>query len=204
MGSAPDAPAISLFDGQSLRGWVAEGVSEFDRDGKKEPVWIVQDGMIVCRGKGFGFLRYKDRDFDDFTLRLEFKMEPGCNSGIGIRTTAFDPKSSRSTRPSFYSYEIQIFDEPGKPPTPTTVGSLYRYVAPKVNAIKPAGEWNKIEITCDGPKIRVVLNDQLIQDVDQREHEALKNKPLRGSICLQNHGGNIVFRRIEVSELKAK
>jgi len=202
MGSAPDSPAISLFDGQSLRGWVAEGVSEFDRDGKKEPVWIAHDGTIVCRGKGFGFLRYKEREFDDFTLRLEFKMAPGCNSGLGIRTTVFDPRESRATRPSFYSYEIQLFDDAGKPATPHSTGSLYRYIAPKVSAMKPAGEWNTIEITCDGPRIRVVLNDKVIQDVDQREHEALKDKPLRGYICLQNHGGNIEFRAIEVHELK--
>lgn len=201
IGFSSDAPTISLFDGQSLRDWVAEGASEIDRDGRKEPVWIVQDGMIVCRGKGFGFLRYKEREFDDFTLRLEFKMEPGCNSGIGIRTTAFDPKSSRATRPSFYSYEIQLYDEPGKPPSKTSVGSLYRYVAPKSNPLKPAGEWNRIEVTCDGPKIRIVLNGELIQDVDQSEHEELRDKPLRGYICVQNHGGNIEFRSIEVQEL---
>jgi len=202
IGWFPDAPAISLFDGESLSGWVAEGVSEFDRDGEKEPVWVARDGVIVCRGKGFGFLRYKEREFDDFTLRLEFKMAPGCNSGLGIRTTEFDPKESRATRPSFYSYEIQLFDDAGKPPTAHSTGSLYRYVAPKASAIKPAGEWNTIEITCDGPRIRVVLNDTLIQDVDQREFEALRDKPLRGYICLQNHGGNIEFRSIEVRELK--
>lgn len=203
MGFSSDTPAIPLFDGESLRGWVAEGVSEFDRDGKKEPVWIVRDGVIVCRGKGFGFLRYKEREFEDFTLRLEFRMGPGCNSGIGIRATEFDPKASRATRPSFYSYEIQLYDEPGKEPSKTSVGSLYRYVAPKSNPLKPAGEWNTIEVMCDGPKIRVVLNGELIQDVDQSEHEELRDKPLRGYICVQNHGGNIEFRSIEVQELNA-
>jgi len=204
IGCSANSPVISPFDGESLRGWVAEGVSEFDRDGRKEPVWVARDGMIVCRGKGFGFLRYKEREFDDFTLRLQFKMAPGCNSGLGIRTREFDPKKSRDTRPSFYSYEIQLFDDAGKPANTLSTGSLYRYVAPKVSAMKPAGEWNTIEITCDGPKIRVVLNDKLIQDVDQREFEALRNKPLRGYICLQNHGGNIEFRSIEVRELKTK
>ncbi|MDR3618187.1 MAG: DUF1080 domain-containing protein [Paludisphaera borealis] len=203
MGYPPDEAPQSLFDGKSLNGWVAEGASEFQRDGKTVPVWTVHDGLLSCKGKGFGFLRFKEREFDDFTLHLEFRMAPGCNSGLGIRTGAFDPERSRATRPSFYSYEIQLADDSGKPPTPHSTGSLYRYVAPKENAIKPAGQWNTIEVTCIGPKIRVSLNGKLIQDVDQSALEPLKTKPLRGFICLQNHGGDIEFRAIEVKERKA-
>jgi Domain of Unknown Function (DUF1080) len=202
MGFAADEPALSLFDGKSLNGWVAEGASVYQRDGEAVPVWTVQDGLLSCKGKGFGFLRYEKREFDDFTLHLEFRMAPRCNSGIGIRTRVFDPEQSRATRPSFYSYEIQLTDDSGKPPTPHSTGSLYRYVAPKENAIKPAGEWNTMEVTCIGPKIRVTLNGKLIQDVDQSTLEPLRTKPLRGFICLQNHGGDIVFRAIEVKVRK--
>ncbi len=202
-GFSADEPALALFDGESLRGWVAEGVSEYQRDGETVPVWTVRDGLLSCKGKGFGFLRYKDREFDDFTLHVEYRMAPGCNSGLGFRTGAFDPKRSRDTRPSYYSYEIQLTDDAGKPATPHSTGSLYRYVAPKVNASKPAGEWNTIEVECVGPKIRVTLNGELIQDVDQSTIEALKAKPLSGSICLQNHGGDVEFRKVAVKERKA-
>ncbi|WP_165249041.1 3-keto-disaccharide hydrolase [Paludisphaera soli] len=200
---AADDAAIPLFDGRSLDGWVAEGVSEAEVDGSKRPVWTVEDRLLVCRGKGFGFLRYKEREFDDFTFHVEFRMAPGCNSGVGFRTTAFVPDSSRSTRPSFYSYEIQLLDDAGKPASVHSTGSLYRYIAPKVNAIKPAGEWNTLEVTCEGPRIRIVLNGELIQDVDQSQVEPLKEKPLKGYVCLQNHGGTIAFRAVEVKELKA-
>jgi hypothetical protein len=203
MGFVADEPAVALFDGKTLDGWVAEGVSEFQRDGATVPVWTVRDGLLACKGKGFGFLRYKAREFDDFTLHLEFRMAPRCNSGIGVRTGAFDPARSHDTRPSCYSYEIQLADDAGKPPTTHSTGSLYRYVAPRENAIKPAGEWNTMEVACDGPRIRVTLNGKLIQDVDQSTIEALRNKPLRGCICLQNHGGDIEFRAVEVTERKA-
>ncbi|MDG3003720.1 3-keto-disaccharide hydrolase [Paludisphaera mucosa] len=204
IGLAAEGPAISLFDGKTLAGWVAEGVVDDVRDGVKHPVWVVEDGLLVCHGKGFGFLRYKDREFADFTFHVEFRMAPGCNSGLGVRTRAFDPEDSRGTRPSFYSYELQLMDDAGKPPTTHSTGSLYRYVAPRQNAAKPAGEWNTLEVTCDGPRIRVTLNDKLIQDVDQSRIDAIKDKPLRGNVCLQNHGGTIAFRALEVRELKAE
>ena len=197
-----DDPAIPLFDGKTLDGWVAEGVSDYQVDGAKKPVWTVEDGLLVCHGKGFGFLRYKEREFDDFTFHVEFRMAPRCNSGVGVRTRAFDPKDSRGTRPSYYSYEIQLTDDAGKPTDVHSTGSLYRYVAPKESAIKPAGEWNTLEVTCDGPRIRVVLNGKTIQDVDQTQVDQIRNKPLKGYVCLQNHGGTIAFRNVEIRELK--
>lgn len=193
---------VSLFNGKDLEGWVAEGVSEFTKDGKVEPVWSVRDGNVSCRGKGFGFLRYRQREFSDFVLDLEFRMARGCNSGIGIRTGPFDPSRSRATRPSFYSYEIQLYDDAGRPPTTHSSGSLYRYVAPRRNAMRPAGEWNRIVIECVGPRIKVTLNDELIIDEDQQANQALRNKPLKGCICLQNHGGTIDFRAIRVREIR--
>jgi hypothetical protein len=192
---------LSLFNGKDLDGWVAEGVSEV-RDGDAvRPVWTVKEGAIRCEGKGFGFLRYARREFADFALHVEFRMAPKCNSGIGVRTTVFDPSKSRATRPSYYSYEIQLIDEFGKAPTVLGSGSLYRYVAPTENAIKPAGEWNQIDVTCDGPRIKVVLNGRTVTDVDQRTIPAIKAKPLKGYVCLQNHGGNIEFRAVRVREL---
>ncbi|OJW15827.1 MAG: hypothetical protein BGO49_09510 [Planctomycetales bacterium 71-10] len=202
VGVAAEDGATPLFDGKSLDGWVAEGASETVIDGAKAPVWVVEDGQIVCRGKGFGFLRYKEREFDDFTFHVEFRMAPKCNSGIGVRTRPFDPADSRGTRPSLYSYEIQLIDDVGKAPDVHSSGSLYRYVAPRENALKPAGEWNALDVTCQGPRIRVVLNGKTIQDVDQREVAAIKDKPLRGYVCLQNHGGTIAFRTVEIRDVK--
>jgi len=75
------------------------------------------------------------------------------------------------------------------------------YFAPKVNATKPAGEWNQVEITCRGPRIRITLGGQLIQDVDQSQHDATREKPLSGYISVQDHGHRIEFRNIRLKEL---
>lgn len=193
----------SLFNGKDLGGWVAEGVKEYTRDGVVHPVWSVKDGTLLCTGKGFGFLRYDKEQFADFDWHVEFRMAPRCNSGLGVRTTVFDPKKSRATRPSFYCYEIQLTDDAGKPANVHSTGSLYRYVAPRQSAIKPAGEWNSIDIECRGPRIKVTLNGHEIIDVDQTTIDALKNKPLKGYVCLQNHGGTIEFRNIRIRDLGA-
>ena len=80
---------LPLFDGKDLDGWVAEGVKEFTGpDGRVQPVWSVRDGLLVCDGRGFGFLRYDRREFADFVFHVEFRMSPKCNSGLGVRTRA--------------------------------------------------------------------------------------------------------------------
>ncbi len=198
---ADGAEPRPLFNGKDLDGWVAEGAN-IAADGGA--VWSVKDGMLHCAGKGFGFLRYDRREFADFTFHVEFRLTPKCNSGIGVRTGAFDPKKSSATRPSMYSYEIQLTDDSGKKPDVHSTGSLYRYIAPRESAVKPAGEWNTIEVTCVGPKIKVVLNGVEVIDADQSTNDKLKDKPLKGNVCLQNHGGTIDFRNVSITEIEAK
>lgn len=192
-----------IFDGHSLAGWVVESHADSDVHPDGRPVWSVNDGAIDCDGLGFGFLRYAREPFADVTLRLEFRLgkkadgEP-CNAGIGLRTGAFDRRRSRATRPSIRGYELQLLDDAGSPPSTHSSGSLYRYVAPRENAIRPAGEWNDLEVALLGSRIRVVMNGRLIQDVDQATLPRIRTKPLSGFFSLQNHGGPARFRNIRV------
>lgn len=196
--AAEDSPFIELFNGHDLGGWVAEGAAFYKSGEKNIPVWSVQDGQLVCAGKGYGFLRF-DRKFNDFELRLQYKIDRKCNSGVGIRHVKYT--GARATRPSFSGYEIQILDDAKKSPDAHSTGALYRYVAPMQNAGKPAGQWNEMVVECRGPRIRVTLNDCLIHDLDQTDDDAIASKPLSGYVSVQNHGGRIVFRSIRVKEL---
>ena len=203
--------AVELFNGKDLSGWVIEGPTEFDNKGNKEPIWVADNGMITCRvnnRKSYGFLRYDKKQFADFVFSLEYRLsekelpkQSPCNSGIGIRTGVYDPKKSDSP-PSRAGYEIQLLDDAMKNPDKHSTGSLYRYIAPSVKAVKPAPEWNKIEIECKGSRIKVTLNGEKIIDVDQTTVAEIKNKPLKGYVCVQNHGGKIDFRNLRVKELK--
>lgn len=189
---------VPIFNGRDFDGWVIEGSRKAVIDGKEEEIWTVENGEIHCRGKGFGFLRY-DKPLKDFVVRLEYKIAPKGNSGIGIRTVKFEGKAN--TRPSFASYEIQLLDDAGKPPSKHSTGSLYRYVAPAENPSLPAGQWNSVEIECRGPHLRIVFNGKVLHDLDQTAVEELKNKPLEGFFCLQDHGSKVWFRNIRIKEL---
>src|SRR5262249_540110 len=136
-------------------------------------------------------------------FHVEYRMAPKCNSGVGVRTTAFDPKKSSATRPSYYSYEIQLLDDAGKEPNKHGTGSLYRYVAPKTNPVKPALQWNTLGVECAGPRTRIRLNAFEIIHVAQPTVAEIKDKPLKGYVCLQNHGGKIEFRNLRLRDLKA-
>lgn len=210
---APQPQARALFDGKSLEGWVVEGAREFKVGDQMQPIWVAREGMISCMVPqgSFGFLRYSKQEFTDFHLKLEYRFQApekkGArkgNSGVGIRTVAFDPKRSTATRPSFASYEIQLLDDAGGQPDKHCTASLYRYVAPKELPNKPAPQWNTLEVECVGPRIKIRLNDKLVVDVDQSTIEALKNKPLKGYVCLQNHGSRVDFRNLTLREIQAK
>lgn len=165
--------------------------------------------MIRCDGSGFGFLRYTPREFADFVWDLEYRFDKPApapkpkigNSGVGIRTGVFDPKKSWETRPSVASYEIQLLDDAGMAPSDHGSASLYRFVAPRANKVKPSPEWNRLTITCKGPVIRVAINDEVVLEKDQSTDPKLKDKPLKGYLCLQNHNSGITFRNLRVKDL---
>lgn len=199
-----DGGWVEMFNGKDFTGWVIDGPTEFkdkaDKD-KPKPLWVVEDKVIRTAGRGFGFLRY-DKQFSDFAFRVEYRMVKGANSGIGVRTRAFDPKMSTATRPSFYSYEIQLLDDSDKKPDKHCTGSLYRYVAPSALANKPAPEWNTVEVECVGPRIKVTMNGKPVLDADQSAVEEIKNKPLSGYVCLQSHSRQVEFRNPRIKEIK--
>jgi len=191
-----------LFDGKTLDGWkVYAG---------KEAVWAAEDGLIVCKGGGGGWLG-RTRDYDNFVLRLEYRLKPGGNSGVYIRA----PEEGHISR---VGMEIQILDDPwykneknykGIQPTQLT-GAVYGVVPPSQEAVKPAGEWNAMEIRADGRWVTVVLNGKKIVDANldkplkdaaiAKEHPGLARKS--GRIGLQSHSERVEFRNLRLKELK--
>lgn len=190
------AEKVERLAEKDLSGWVIEGTREFKQGDQTRPNWSLEDGVIRCAGKGFGFLRL-DQKLGDFQLALEYRLQRRGNSGVGIRSVAFTGPAR--TRPSFAGYELQILDDHGKPPSDHSTMSLYRYVAPKANHSKPAGEWNAVVIECRGPKIRITHNGELVQDVDQSTKAEIRDKPVAGYVSLQCHGSPVEFRKLELT-----
>lgn len=183
-----------LFNGKDLGGW--------QRFGGEAANWTVADGMIVCHGKGGGWLG-TESDHANFTLRLDFRLSADSNSGVYLRAPADTSHISRT------GMEIQLLDEDApkhKDIQPwQKTGAIYHVAAPKLGHLKPAGEWNHMEIEANGPRVIIRLNGAVIVDdrIDahpdlEAEHTGLKRKT--GRIGLQSHNGRVEFRNVMIRE----
>lgn len=185
---------ILLFDGKSAEGWVGL---------KPENV---QDGTINPYKSG-SYVAYTKERYGDFTLSCDFKVSPGCNSGVFIRTGNMkDPVQT--------GIEIQVLDSAGKAkPGKHDCGAIYDLVAPTKNPAKPAGEWNTMAITCQKNKIQVSLNGESIAEMDldqwteagkgpdgakNKFTQALKDFPREGHLGFQDHGKPVWFKNIKL------
>src|SRR5215210_7167639 len=67
---------VLLFDGKSPAGWMSGD--------KPLPAANIKDGSINPKDAGAYVSHYKEQ-FGDFVMACDFKMAPGCNSGIFFR-----------------------------------------------------------------------------------------------------------------------
>lgn len=195
---AADKGFKDLFNGKDLTGWTL-----VHGRGKG---YVVENGVIVCPEDGGGNL-FTEKEYSDFTLRLEWRLWDGGNNGVGIRA----PLEGDA---AYVGMEIQVLDEAsekykkgaGLKPTQMT-GSVYDVFAAKSGHVKRDGVWNTYEIVAKGRKIKVTLNDVVITDVDLdtvkdeavlKKHPGLANKS--GHIGFLGHGTRVEFRNIRIRE----
>jgi hypothetical protein len=195
---------ILLFDGKSLGGWQTSSSQP-----SKVPV---EERSINPHGCG-GYMMIHEKTWSNYVLALDFKISKGCNSGIFIRTHPLTPRPGKDV--GFNGLEVAIDDT--KETSYYDSGAIYDLVKPSKNAMKPVGEWNHIVITCDGPKLSVELNGELVTRMDLEEwttanrrpdgseHKfdvAYKNHPRFGYIGLQDHGSPCWFKNIKIKPIK--
>ncbi len=197
-----------LFNGKNLEGWVQRG-------GKAK--YRVEDGQIVgtcVPNTGNSFL-CTARDYADFVLELEFKVNPKLNSGVQIRSHCFDKKTTieangkKMTIPPgrVHGYQVEI-----DPSERAWSGGIYdegrrgwlndlKKNEPARKAFKQ-NEWNKFRIECRGSSIKTWLNGVPAADLKDDLTPA-------GFIALQVHGvgkdeeaREVRFRALRIKEWK--
>jgi hypothetical protein len=165
----------------------------------------MKDGAIVCKTKKGGDLLTKD-EYEDCIIRVEFRLPPGGNNGIALRT----PLGGHSASDGL---ELQVIDSDGyneqhkdRPLQPYQYhGSLYHCVGAKHGYLRPVGTWNYQEIEVSGQKIKVTLNGTKILDVDcdaldrsQIAHPPQGLDRTRGYIGFAGHNDPVEFRSFKV------
>jgi len=192
-----------LFDGQSTKGWMTPKE-------KALPLAHVDDGAL--NPHPCDYMLIYEKPLDNFVLALDFKITPKCNSGIFVRTWPLKPRPGKDV--GFNGLEIAIDDTRGAGFHDT--GAIYDLVKAEKNAMKPAGEWNHIRITCNRNLISVELNDDEVSRMDLDEwtepnkrpdgtgHKfdvAYETHPRQGYIGLQDHGSDCWYRNIKLKRL---
>ncbi len=195
---------ILLFDGKTHDGWMTSN--------EKPSKTPVEDGCINPHKCG-GYMMVHKEMWENYVLSLDFKISKGCNSGVFIKTSTLTPRPGKDV--GFNGIEVAIDDTTGAGYHDT--GALYDLVKPTKNAMKPAGEWNHMVITCDGSKIAIELNGEVVTKTDldgfakpnlrpdgsaHKFDVAYKDHPRKGYIGLQYHGSPCWYNNIKLKPLK--
>ncbi len=210
--AAADPRPVEPFNGKNLTGWKVKD--------KKLSHWVVgvatvlpekptelalrrptnSETAALINDEGGGTDISTDQKFGDCTVELEFLIPKGSNSGVYLMG----------------EYEVQILDSYGKEkPDKGDLGAIYGVSAPKVNAAKKPGEWQKFVIDFQAPRfeggkktanakfLKVVLNGQVIQEnveVPGPTTAALTGKEApTGPLMLQGDHGPVAFRNIRIT-----
>jgi hypothetical protein len=167
--------------------------------------------MIRGHG-GMGLLYWTGEKFGNCTIRVVFKMrDENSNSGVFIRIPI---EPFEEWMPVFYGYEVQIDNKPELSDEGDYhyTGMLYSLTKPLAKPGLPGPQWNTMEITLDGDRTIVYVNNVKVTDykegdpVPERKFDFEPyhgRRPHFGYIGLQNHAENdvVYFKEVSVKPL---
>jgi hypothetical protein len=209
-GTPPANQTRALFNGRDLAGWTYFLV---DPQKKLEDVWSVRDGVLVCKGEPLGYLRTLD-EYTSYRLVVEWrwnaeaaaKLGKTPNSGVFLRMGG-EPRSL----PRGYEAQLMsghagdLYGFWGRKLTGDAtrlrsktadpmVGDMVGVMAASANE-QPLGEWNRYEVVLEGTSVVILVNGTQV-------NEATGLDVVPGWIGLQSEGGEIHFRKVEISDYK--
>jgi hypothetical protein len=202
---ADAASPVALFNGKDLAGW---GHYLVEPDLGMEDVWSVQDGILVCKGEPQGYL-HTIGEYTSFELVVEWRWAPGTepgNSGVLLRVNGEPRAIPRSYEAQLKSgdagdlygfWGMTLIGDASRQRQATDhemLGDMIGFAKAEGNE-NPPGEWNRYEIRLDGPRLVVHVNGKKV-------NEATGAEVLAGTIGLQSEGGEIHFRKVELTPIE--
>ena len=217
-GPEPGKPGITkppkgftaLFNGKDLTGWqsvitMAErkklSKEQIDKkleedNAKKLKHWTVKDGVLHYNGKGDSLQTVKD--YGNFELLVDWKIEKGGDSGIYLRG-----------QPQVQIWDSDTLGDNLKEDRGKGSGGLWNNPKgspgkqPLVKADNPVGRWNTFHILMKGDRVTVFLNGKKVVDDAPLANYWEPGRPLpaTGPIELQHHGDELWLKNIYVKEL---
>jgi len=198
--------ATPLFNGKDLSGWTIFIRHADKSDPRSDPrgVFKVEDGVIHISGEEFGCLT-TDKEFENYRLVVEFKWgekkwpprdQPKTprDSGILMHCVGPDKVWTKSIECQIQEGDCGDFHMVDGTSIDIDGQRTKSRVIKKVDAEKPSGEWNTIEVVCDGDKITNIVNGVVV-------NEAIKASETKGRILLQSEGAEVFYRKVELRPL---
>ena len=199
----------NLFDGVTTTGWHSYGKTIADA------TWKVKDGaLMVDTSVKHGADLVSDGVYDNFDLKLEWKISPKGNSGILFYVQEDTVKYKETYRSG---PEMQVLDNDGHSDGKILkhrAGDLYDLIKSTSEPVKPVGEWNLAEIIANKGKLELKLNGVEVVTTNLWDDgwkklvagSKFKDMPSWGSftsghIALQDHGNTVWYRNIQIKKL---
>jgi hypothetical protein len=206
---AADEVAVSPFNGKDLTGWKLRkdpskskwqaGTANVNEKDSAKLDFASGTGELVNVASG-GVDISSEATFGDCRIEVEFMVPKGSNSGIYVMG----------------EYEVQVFDSFGKEKLGMgDLGALYAAAAPKVNASKKPGEWQKFVLDFQAPKfegekkvanakfIKVELNGTVLHENIEMKGPTpgglTGKEAATGPIMFQGDHGAVSFRNIKIT-----
>lgn len=204
-----------LFDGISTKGWHTYGQDTIGT------AWKVEDSSLHLDASVKGGWQTKnggdiitDNEYENFDLQLDWKISEGGNSGIIFY-------AHEDTSKYKYAWEsgpeMQLCDnaknEDGKV-YKARAGELYELAAISKNVVKPAGEWNHVEIISKQGKLDFNINGEHVLSTTMWDDNWKKlmagtkfekmpgfGTYKKGRIALQDHAADVWFKNIKIKKL---
>jgi hypothetical protein len=220
LGRAAEKPSVAVtpFNGKDLTGWKFKGdpakskwvvgyASVDPNDPRKLVVAEKGEGppQLICKETCVDL--YTEETFGDCIIEVEFMIPKGSNSGVYVHG----------------EYEVQILDSYGKEKVgPGDLGGLYGAAAPKTNASKKPGEWQKfvidftranVQADGKGKTSNAVFNKITLNGTVIHENVEMKGptpsgvtgkEAPRGPLMFQGNHGPVAFRNIKITPKAAK
>jgi len=207
-----------LWDGKTTEGWRGGKLDHFPEQG-----WVIEDGELIVLSTGgeesaAGGDIVTTEQYQDFELKVDFKITEGANSGIKYYVDTELNKGEGSS----IGLEYQILDDARHPDAKLgnhegsrTLASLYDLIQADPNKpVNPIGEWNTARIVSKNKHVAHWLNDVKVLEYDRGsdaflqlvEESKYKDWPgfgtfEKGNILLQDHGDRVAFKNIKIKVL---
>lgn len=184
---------IMLFNGKDLNNWVFKL-----KDPSIDPatVFTIRNGLIHISGNPFGYMRTKDI-YSDYKLHVEWRWPTeATNSGVFVHAQQPDSIWLKCVECQLQAGNAGDFIcMNGADMTERTDKSKPFVKKLAASSEKPTGEWNTMEVICEGNTIKVTVNGIL-------QNKGTNVSVTKGSICLQSEGKDVEFRNVYLDKLE--